>query len=57
MANHIEISQKYLLTESCKWHKKASFADLIKKTWHGVLKIDACVGVKHKIISSWPKAC
>ena len=28
-----------------KWHK-ASRADLIKKTWRGVLKIDACAGRK-----------
>ena len=34
--------------------KKASHADLIKKTWHDVLKINACAAFKHKIILSWP---
>ena len=34
--------------------KKPSHADLIKKTWHSELKIDACAAAKQKIILSWP---
>ena len=36
--NQIEGSQKCLLAEIYEWHN-ASPADLIKKAWHGALKI------------------
>ena len=45
--NQIEGSQKCLLAEIYEWHN-ASPADLIKKAWHGALKIDACAAAKHK---------
>ena len=49
--NQIENCQKCLLVKIYDWHKK-SFTRWFneKKTWRGVLKIDACEATKHKII-------
>ena len=46
-ADQIESYQKCLPVKIYEWHeKKASRVDLLKNSWFGLLKIDACVAAK-----------
>ena len=52
--NQIESYLKCLLVKTYVT-KKALRAHLMKKAWHGVLKMDTRAAVKHKIILPWPR--